>query len=321
MTKLVQVAVAILQKANGQFLLASRPHGKGWAGWWEFPGGKIEQGEAPEQALTRELQEELGITPTAVQPWIMRRYDYPATHDADAKTVLLHFFFVTAWQGEVTPLEGQSLAWQDPHHINVRPILPANAPIMHALALPDVYAITNLAEMGEVPFLQALAQALDQGLQMLQIREKQLSEEELAVFTQEVLKLCAPYQAKVMLNGDITLAKRWGVHGVHLNSHALMQLQHKPAGLMAAAACHNTQELAKAAQLGLDFVVLSPVLATPSHPDATLLGWDVFKKMTENYNVPTYALGGMRSQHLSMAMHCGARGIAMQRGIWHNQHT
>lgn len=319
MTKVVRVAVAILQKASGEFLLASRPQGKGWAGWWEFPGGKIEQDEAPEHALARELQEELGVTPTAIQPWITRRYDYPATHDAEAKTVLLHFFFVTAWQGEVTPLEGQTLAWQYPQHIDVSPVLPANAPIMQALALPDIYAITNLAEMGTAPFLQSLAQALDQGLQLVQIREKQLSHDALAAFTHEVLTLCLPYQTKVMLNGDITQAAQWGVHGVHLNSHTLMQLQQKPIGLMMAAACHDDQQLAHAERLGMDFVVLSPVLATPSHPDATLLGWDVFKALIENYSVPTYALGGMRPHHLSMAQSCGARGIAMQRGIWCSQ--
>lgn len=137
MTKIVQVAVAILQKQNGDFLLASRPNGKGWAGWWEFPGGKIEADEAPEHALARELQEELGVTPTKIKPWIQRRYDYPATHDAEAKTVLLHFYFVYEWQGELTPLEGQNLAWQSPNNITVSPVLPANAPIMLALAKGD----------------------------------------------------------------------------------------------------------------------------------------------------------------------------------------
>jgi 8-oxo-dGTP diphosphatase len=82
MTKIIHVAVAILQRKNedghSQFLLASRPEGKGWAGWWEFPGGKIEDGEAPEHALTRELTEELGIKPTITQQWLTRQYDYPA---------------------------------------------------------------------------------------------------------------------------------------------------------------------------------------------------------------------------------------------------
>ena len=94
----MQVAVSILQNQLGEFLLASRPQGKPWAGWWEFPGGKIEAGESAENALIRELQEELGITPTHIQPWLTRTFAYPATHDSAAKTVKLHFFFVTAWQ-------------------------------------------------------------------------------------------------------------------------------------------------------------------------------------------------------------------------------
>jgi 8-oxo-dGTP diphosphatase len=134
MTKVVQVAVAIIQQPNGEYLLASRPNGKGWAGWWEFPGGKIESNETPEHALSRELQEELGITPTKIQPWIQQRYDYPATHDAEAKTVLLHFYFVWDWQGEPQALESQTLAWQHPLHLTVSPILPANTLITEALA-------------------------------------------------------------------------------------------------------------------------------------------------------------------------------------------
>lgn len=134
MTKIVEVAVAILQKENGEFLMASRPSGKGWAGWWEFPGGKIEANESPEQALTRELQEELGVTPTKIQSWTKRQYDYPATHDAEARTVLLNFYFVLDWLGELTPLEGQSLAWQSAGNLTVSPVLPANEPIMQALA-------------------------------------------------------------------------------------------------------------------------------------------------------------------------------------------
>lgn len=146
MTKVVQVAVAIIQKQSGEYLLASRPNGKGWAGWWEFPGGKIEANETPEQALSRELQEELGIKPTRVKAWLQRRFDYPATHDAEAKTVLLHFYFVWEWLGEPQALEGQSLVWQHPQQTIVSPILPANAPIMRTLALPNPSELTMLPE-------------------------------------------------------------------------------------------------------------------------------------------------------------------------------
>lgn len=316
MTKVVQVAVAILINARGEYLLASRPNGKGWAGWWEFPGGKIEPGEQTDQALSRELQEELGITPTEIQPWLKRRYDYPATDDAEAKTVLLHFYFVKAWQGNLQPIEGQQLAWQQPLQCTVSPVLAANAPIIHALALPDSYAITNLAEMGEAHFFQALEKQLSEGLQLLQIREKQLSQPDLLRITSQIRDMAKPYQAKVLINHDIAMAQKLGLAGVHLTSTDLLNLDKKPADLMVAASCHNRIELEKATALALDFVTLSPIKETVSHPDATVLGWDKFSALIANIELPVYGLGGMQISDLGAALTHGARGIAMQRAIW-----
>ncbi len=316
MAKLVQVAVAILTKPNGEYLLASRPDGKGWAGWWEFPGGKIEAGETPEHALIRESQEELGVTPTKIQPWIKRRYDYPATHDAEAKTVLLHFFFVSDWQGELQAREGQQFAWQHPQKLNVSPVLPANAPIMQALSLPSIYAISNLAEMGEDNFLQALRKQLDNGLQLLQVREPQLTTEQLAELSEKVLNLCSEYDCSCLLNSEPDQAIQFGYQGVHLNSQRLMALSNKPENLLVAASCHDLSELQKAQSLQLDFALLSPVLPTRSHPEATGLGWEKFSEVVNGLEIPVYALGGMRLEHLSQAQACGARGVAMQRVVW-----
>ncbi|WP_029148462.1 Nudix family hydrolase [Methylophilus sp. 5] len=316
MTKLVQVAVAILTKPNGEYLLASRPNGKGWAGWWEFPGGKIESGETPEHALIRESQEELGVTPTQIQPWIKRRYDYPATHDAEAKTVLLHFFFVHAWQGDLTAREGQQFAWQHPRNLNVSPVLPANAPIMQALSLPPIYAISNLQEMGEAAFLHALKQQLDQGLQLLQIREPQLDSEALAQLSEQVLKLCAAYNCRCLLNGSPEQAQQLGYQGVHLNSQRLMALTQKPENLLVGGSCHDIAQLQQTQALQLDFALLSPVLPTKSHPEAAGLGWEKFGEMLNGLETPVYGLGGMRPAHLSQAQACGARGISMQRALW-----
>ena len=329
MSNTIHVAVAILQRKNddgqNEFLLASRPHGKGWAGWWEFPGGKIEAGETPEHALVRELQEELGITPTLTQQWLKRRFDYPAIsqngHDSAAKTVLLHFYFVNAWQGEITPNEGQQLSWQNAQHITVSPVLPANAPIMQALALPPIYAISNMAEMGERAWLNALETQLINGLRLMQLREKQLASPALMRLAGQVLTMASAHDAKVLINTDVALAQKIGALyagklGVHLSSLQLMQMIEKPVGVMVAASCHNTLELAHAQHLGLDFVVLSPVLPTKSHENAATLGWDNFKKLLENSIMPVYALGGMQMLDLDQALSCGARGIAMQRAIW-----
>lgn len=316
MTKVTHVAVAILQKENGSFLLASRPKGKPWAGWWEFPGGKIEADEAPAQALIRELQEELGITPITFQSWLQRRFDYAETHDSSAKTVHLHFFFVTQWQGELAPQEGQELRWQMPSNITVEPVLPANIPIMKALALPDVYAISNMFAMGEASFFNALAQQLKNGLKLIQVREKQLNHDELTTFTKKVMTLAKPFGAQVLLNAPIALAAAIGVDGVHLSASALLQLESKPTNLLVAASCHNATELTHVEALGLDFVVLSPVAATESHPDANPLGWKKFLALTGNISIPIYALGGMVPSDLSQALSHGAQGIAMQRAAW-----
>ncbi len=313
--KITHVAAGVLIKPNGEYLLASRPAGKPWAGWWEFPGGKIEAGETPEHALIRELQEELGITPTHILPWLQRIYDYPETHDSPAKTVHLHFHFVTDWQGELTSHEGQEFSWQQPGKLTVSPVLPANTPMMKALDLPAVYAISNMAEMGEAAFLQALEKQLQNGLKLIQFRERLQSPHKIRLI-EEVFSLVQSYGAKMLLNRDIELARRLHVHGVHLPSAELMQLTHKPHGLMVAASCHNAEELAHAQKLGLDFVTLSPVLPTQSHPSTQTLGWQHFSSLIQGLEIPVYALGGMTAADMPIAWKAGARGIAVQRAVW-----
>lgn len=319
MSKIMQVVVAILQQPDGKYLLASRPQGKPWAGWWEFPGGKIEAGEAPEHALGRELQEELGITPTRIQHWLQRIYDYPQTHDSPAKTVHLHFFFVTEWQGDLQPHEGQEFAWQNPQNITVSPVLPANAPIIQALALPPVYAISNIAEMGEAAFLEALEKQLKNGLKLVQFREY-LCEQANIRLAEQVIFIGHEHGAKILLNSDLKLAIKLGAHGVHLPSKSLLELTESPAnlpaGFLVAASCHNAFELAHAENLGLDFVVLSPVKPTKSHENAETLGWGKFGQLIQNMTIPVYALGGMSPADLPQALSIGARGVAMQRQVW-----
>jgi 8-oxo-dGTP diphosphatase len=316
---IVDVAVAVLQRKNDggqtECLLASRPEGKGWAGWWEFPGGKIEAGECPEHALSRELREELGVKPTTMQQWLTRQFDYPETNDSAAKTVNLHFFFVDAWEGELRPREGQQLSWQCPENITVSPILPANAPIMSALKLPPIYAISNLAEMGEEIFFATLGSQLARGLRMIQVREKQLAKDAFMKFSAQVIALARPYGAKVLISEDIALARQLGADGVHLPSQSLLVLKTKPADLMVAASTHNKMELAYAQALDLDFVVLSPVKSTMSHPEAEPLGWQKFAELAENVILPIYALGGMSLSDLPLALSYGARGIAFQRSV------
>ena len=310
MPKVVNVAAAVLLREDGMVLLASRPEGKGWAGWWEFPGGKIEADETPFQALVREIDEELGVQVLEAYPWLTRTFDYPE------KTVKLHFFIVRRWQGSPEGKEGQILSWQNPYAVTVSPTLPANTPILDALQLPDVYAITNQSELGEEVFFARLHQRLKAGLRLIQIREKDLNEVELAGFTQRVLALTVPYQAKVLVNAPLDQVRSMGVDGIHLTSDRLMALDQKPPNLLVSASCHQVSELRHAAKLGLDFVVLSPVLPTKSHPQDSAMGWEAFSNLIEDYPLPVYALGGMNPSHLNQAWRAGAHGVAMLREIW-----
>jgi 8-oxo-dGTP diphosphatase len=195
-------------------------------------------------------------------------------------------------------------------------MLPANTPILSALSLPPVYAITNLQEMGEVPFFRALALQLENGLRLIQVREKQLDREAVIVFAHKIIAHARPFGAKVLMNADLDDVIKAGADGIHLSSHALMNLSEKPHDLLVAASCHNTQEMAKAVQLNLDFVMLSPVLPTRSHPETQGMGWEVFGKMKQDYPLPVYALGGMQYSELNNAWHAGGHGIAMQRAVW-----
>jgi 8-oxo-dGTP diphosphatase len=305
----IEVVAAVITRPDGAFLLGQRPAGKVYAGYWEFPGGKIERGEAPGAALSRELNEELGIEVRSAYPWLTRDYDY--AHAA----VRLRFFRVTGWSGVPHGRENQRFTWQMPDAITVDPLLPANGPILRALGLPAEYAITNAGELGEREFLARLDHALARGLKLLQVREKSMSGTALLRFATKVVRRAHAGGARVLVNADAELAKRAGADGVHLTAAQLMN-QLRPAWGLIGASCHDAAELARAQALGVDFAVLGPVAPTPSHPGATGLGWDKLAALLRDCPLPVYALGGMKATDLDAAQRCGAHGISMMRGAW-----
>jgi 8-oxo-dGTP diphosphatase len=307
---LVEVVAAVIERPDGAFLLAQRPADKVYAGYWEFPGGKVEPEEPLAAALARELHEELGIEVERAYPWIVRTYVY--AHAA----VRLNFFRVRAWRGELHGKEAQQLAWQRTDTVTVAPLLPANAPVLRALQLPFEYAITHAGEIGAEAQLQLLDQRLVQGLKLIQVREKDLQADALAQFAGTVIARARAHGARVLINSDIALAQRLGADGVHLNSAQLAQQERRPALPWVAASCHNAAELARAVELGVDFVVLGPVQATPTHPGAPVLGWDAFGALAQGMALPVFALGGMQAADLEAAWCRGAHGLAMVRGSW-----
>jgi len=307
---LVDVVCAVIQKPGGEFLLAQRPEGKVYPGYWEFPGGKVDPGESIADATARELDEELGVVVELSYPWITRIFSYP-----HAK-VRLHFRRVTRWRNEPRGRENQAFSWQNLSNVTVAPLLPANGPILQALALPTLYGITQADELGEKVMLDRLRAALDKGLRLIQVREKNWTTEKLAAFARRVTDIAAAYGAQILVNSDVGLAGSVNGAGVHLSSKQLLSLDARPAVGLCGASCHDAHELRHAAEIGVDFVVLGPVLPTPSHSDVKTLGWDRFREFAAHYSLPIFALGGLNRNHLETAWRNGAHGIAMLRHAW-----
>jgi 8-oxo-dGTP diphosphatase len=302
----VEVAAAVIERPDGSFLLAQRPAGKVYAGWWEFPGGKVEAGESTERALARELHEELGIDVRRAYPWITRVHIY------EHATVMLHFFRVLQWDGEPRAKEHQAIVWQRLHEPIAEPMLPANAPVLAALALPLEYAITDAQSLGAAEQLALVEARMKAGLRLVQVRDKDHWERSRLIYV--IKRMAQQYGAKVLVNGGPA------ADGIHFSAEQLMTLRARPQalenGALLGASCHSAQELGHAMAIGLDFAVLGPVKATASHPGAELLGWDGFRRIADSASIPVYAIGGMRPADLHEARRAGAHGLAMIRGSW-----
>jgi 8-oxo-dGTP diphosphatase len=310
LTAVVRVAAGVIVRDDGEVLLAQRPPGRAYAGYWEFPGGKLEPGETPAHALSRELHEELGIDVRAASPWLVQEFVYPHAH------VELHFFRVRAWEGELVGRDGQAFAWQDPSAIDVAPLLPANARVLAALRLAPIYAITCAGDISEAAFLVRAEAALEAGVRLIQVREKEWSIARRDAFAARVNSLGGRFGARVLLNGDADAARALGCAGVHWTADTLVAATSRPRDLLVAASCHTHAEVMHASALDVDFVVLGPVLATPTHAGVTPLGWDRFADAVAGTRVPVFALGGLHREDLDIAIASGAHGIAMRRHAW-----
>ena len=317
--QLTRVSAAVIlrnieNEDGAEYLLAQRPPGKAYAGFWEFPGGKVEAGESFAEALVRELQEELGITVTAMTPWLTRHFVYPHAR------VEIRFFRVTAWGGDLHPHEHTNITWlptalmaggKDLDQMPVSPVLPANTPILRALALPPVYALTNAGALGIDAELERIQRAQPM---LVQVREKTLDGAQRLAFARDVVALVHGYGGHVLLNDSFEEAMSVGADGVHLSAAALMACESRPDLPLVFASCHTPAELSKASGLGLDAVVLGSVNPTPSHPGQAPLGWTNFAQMMEGPALPVYAIGGMRAEDVAQAKAVGAQGVAMLRG-------
>ena len=309
-----EVAVGVLLRADGRVLLADRPQGKPYAGYWEFPGGKIEAGESVAAALARELHEELGVDIGPPTPWVTFEFDYPHAY------VRLHFCRVTGWTGVPRGHEGQRLDFFAPTGDLPAPLLPAAVPALKWLSLPATFALSNVGALGADEFLRRFERALDRGLRMIQLREPTLADGEVADILQLILPRARAAGARVLISSRHSPSLWPQADGVHLTARDLMT----PASRAElpgrcpwiGASVHHRAELEHAARLGCDYAVLGPVMPTVSHPAAATLGWRAFAERIRHAPLPVYAIGGLSAADLSTAQAAGAHGVAMLRAAW-----
>ena len=309
----IAVVAGVLRDAAGRVLLAQRPAGRHLAGLWEFPGGKVEDGEPPIDALARELREELGVVVESARPLIAVPHDYPG------KAIVLDAWDVLRWSGTPHPHDAQALAWVDPAAFERVPMPPADRPIITALRLPDRYLVTPPLAVGDGDaLLGGIAAACRRGVRLLQLRLPGWPRQELAAMARAARDIAHAAGARLLLNGDWQLAQILGLDGVHLPARLAADLQQRPlpAGRLVGVSCHDAAGLAHAARLGADFATLSPVCATPSHPGREPLGWETFADLAAGATLPVYALGGMEDEDVDPARMSGGQGIAGIRALW-----
>jgi len=335
----VQVVAAVIRGCDGRVLLAQRPQHKHQGGFWEFPGGKVEPGESEVEALQRELNEELGLQAEILTPLIRIQHDYPD------KSVELSVWQVTRWQGEsygsaTQGCEGQSVAWVAPDDFLQLPFPAANAPIVAAARLPAIWRITpTLRSLEEVRHWaeQRLPSALSAPSDAREgwlLRLPEWSAERYALAAEALIELRAQAMAQKMvqtphtacasvaisLHGDFGALQRVpAADGFHLNHHQARQLIDRGqkaevlrsrASQLISAAAHNEAELAVALAAGVDSAWLSPVLVTPSHPDAEPLGWPQWSQWLAKVPMPVYGLGGVSPADALLARKWGGQGVA-----------
>ncbi len=310
--KRVHVAAAVIRGVDGRILIARRPEDKHQGGLWEFPGGKVEAGEAVSVALARELEEELAIRPTASRPLIQIRHDYPD------KQVLLDVWEVTAFTGEPRGAEGQPLAWVSERQLLEYEFPAANTPIVAAARLPECYLITPDG-LQSAELLAGVRKALDAGVRLIQLRAPNMFDPQYRDLAVDVQGLCAG-KAQLMLKGPLEWLGDFPAAGWHLTAEQLRKYaaggRPFPEQRWLAASCHAAEELALAAQMGVDFVTLSPVQATATHPEAQPLGWDAASELLAGCNLPAYLLGGVGPSDIERAWQVGAQGVAGIRAFW-----
>ena len=301
----IHVAVGVVFDQSGRILIARRPDHLHQGGLWEFPGGKVDKGETVEEALFRELLEEVGIKIGKTDNLIQIEHDY------GDKQVILDVLKVTDFSGEAHGRENQAVKWVDLAELCNYDFPAANRGIINAIRLPPYYMITG--EYLELSaYITAIDKAVRKGVSLIQFRAKHLEPNTYVDFANKLLERYQESKTNIILNSTLDIFQNTKAAGLHLSSKALYDFESRPIDYkkLLSASVHNQHELEKALRLEADFIVVSPVKKTTSHPEAVPIGWERLGALVKCANCPVYALGGLALNDIEKSIAFGAKGIA-----------
>jgi len=307
----IDIAIGILKNQN-KICLSLRQKHQSHADHWEFPGGKKEANETLEQALIREFKEELAVETKEWKKLIEIPWHY------EKVSVRLHVYQTTNFMGEPIGNEGQKVQWFTLNELANLTFPTANKGIITALQLADQYMISGAFGNADEAITK-FTQALENGLRFCQLRAKNITDDAFAEVAIPAIQLCHSYNAKLLLNGKIELLDLFPqADGLQLASNEIYKFKKRPIPLdkWLGVSVHTDEDIVQALKLNADFLLLSPVKETTSHPGVPGLGWDVFAQKAKDIPVPVFALGGMKSDDLNEAKKHGAHGIAAISGFW-----
>jgi len=311
------VVVAVLRRPDGHVLVAHRDAARHQGGRLEFPGGKQEADESPEKALERELLEENGVPPLRCTRLIRVRHSY------DDRAVRLDTYLVESWEGEPHGAEGQAVGWHAPAALDPSAFPAANRPILASLQLPAWYMIAPVPSgAGSRGFIEDLRGALDAIADPVLVQLRGVEPGALldrGLVADAAATVRGFEGARLVVNGPVEAVRGMPLDvGLHLSARRAATCAARPVepDRLCSCSAHGPGELRNAERVGADCALLGPVAATPTHPDAAVLGWRGFGDLAAKTALPLYALGGLGPSDLSAARCAGAVGIAGIRGLW-----
>jgi len=301
--KTIKAVVGVLHNSKGQLLIAKRQDHQFMPGFWELPGGKIKNGESLEQAMTRELNEELNIQV------IKLSIRQSMCHQYKDRMVELNIYNIDEYKNSPIGAEGQEINWVNIDKLTNYELLPTMKAFYNSVVLPNKYWITPSSNHQSDEWINKFEQKLISDITLIQLRSKTPLD---VSFVKSLHHQCQQNNVKLLLNTPNKTFDESYCDGWHITTNEMFKLDSRPCAddKLLGASTHNLEEALTAQKLGADFVVISPVQATQTHPDTIPIGWDTAQEVVNKLNIPVYFLGGMTLNDLDKALKLGAQGIA-----------